>query len=959
MLTFIVTLHDNHPHSLHLPVAAVAISLSKPVCVVGEDEVPTMPNRRTVAYRSVTVFHILCPLLLALGTSAQAAQPDRIAATIDNSQAVVLKGNVHPKAQPQYDQGRAESSMKLPCITMLTKPTAGQQADLKRFLKQQQDPSSANYRKGLTPEQYADRFGLSQNDISKITDWLLSQGFTIAQVARGRDWIAFSGTVELVDKVFRTEIHTYLVAGEKHFANATEPSVPQSLAGVVVGFRGLNDFGLKPMGLKKLAPGSMLFPDILMRPSYTYGSGNHFLAPDDLATIYDITPLYNAGINGTGMNLVVVGQTDIVMSDITNFRAGFNLPANNPTVMLVPGSPDPGITGDEGEADLDLEWSGAVARNATILFVNSAVSVGGVINSAQYAIDNQLAPVISMSYGACESANPPADIASIEQLLQKANVENITFLASSGDAGAAACDLDTESVAIDGLAVNYPASSPEVTGVGGNEFSGDVNNTSQYWNSSNNTNGESAISYIPEMAWNDTSLTGTLTASGGGVSSCAIASGTGCAGFPKPSWQTALTPKDNVRDVPDISMTASPDHDGYIFCSKGSCPTGTAAGIAAAVASGSIVGGTSASTPVFAGIVTLLNQSLGNKSAGTGLGNINPTLYQLAQSTPSIFHDVQTGNNIVPCQPGTTGCPKTSPFQYGYSAGPGYDQVTGIGSVDANLFVTQLSTKIGSTTTLSISPPPPVNAGTSVTLSATVKPSSTSTKTPTGTVTFADAVLGKLGTGTLNSSGVATLTSSTLAGASYSITATYGGDTNFTGSSSSAVPYVIQDFKVVPNPTTVTVTAPGQSGMTTLTITPLGGFSQTISYSCTGLPSEATCTFAAASATTETLTIATAAPSARLDRIPLGRRRTLFYALLLPGFLGLVVSAGNRKRTWRGLRLLSLIAVLALFTLSMPACGGGSSTSGNPGTPAGTSTVTVTATAGSLSHPVPITLTVQ
>jgi len=927
-----------------------------------------MPNRRTVAYRAVTVLHALCSLLLALGTSAQAAQPDRIAAPIDNSQTIVLKGNVHPKAQPQYDQGRAESSMKLPYITMLTKPTAGQQADLKRFLKQQQDPSSLNYRKGLTPEQYADRFGLSQNDISKITDWLLSQGFTIAQVARGRDWIAFSGTVELVDKVLRTEIHTYLVDGERHFANATEPSIPQALAGVVVGFRGLNDFGLKPMGLKKLAPGGMLFPDIIMRPFYTSGIGNN-LAPDDLATIYDITPLYTTGINGTGMKLVVVGQTDIHMSDITEFRSGFNLPTNNPTVTLVPGSPDPGYTADEGEADLDLEWSGAVARNATIIFVNSATSVGGVINSAQYAIDSQLAPVISMSYGACESANPTSDIAAIEQLLQKANSENITFLASSGDAGAAACDLDSESVAIDGLAVNYPASSPEVTGVGGNEFSGDVNNAGKYWNTSNNANGESAISYIPEMAWNDspqtgTGLSSTLAASGGGISSCAIASGTGCAGFPKPTWQTALTPKDNVRDVPDVSMTASPDHDGYIFCTNvgtggnyvGSC----ANGIAQAVANFSIVGGTSASTPVFAGIVTLLNQSLGNTAAGTGLGNINPTLYQLAQTAPSVFHDVTTGSNIVPCRSGTTGCPKTAPFQYGYGAGPGYDQVTGIGSVDANLFVTQLSTKTGTTTTLSISPASPVNAETSVTLSATVKPSSTSTKTPTGTVTFTDALLGKLGTGTLNSSGVATFTSTTLAGASYSITATYGGDTNFAGSSSSAVPYVIQDFKAVPNPPTVTVTAPGQSGMTTLTITPLGGFSQTITYSCTSLPSEATCTFAAASATTETLTIATMAPSARLDRIPLGRRRTLFYALLLPGFLGLVVSAGTRKRTRRGLRLLSLIAVLALFTLSMPACGGGSSgTPSNPGTPAGTSTVTVTATAGLLSHPVPITLTVQ
>jgi hypothetical protein len=211
----------------------------------------------------------------------------------------------------------------------------------------------------------------------------------------------------------------------------------------------------------------------------------------------------------------------------------------------------------------------------------------------------------------------------------------------------------------------------------------------------------------------------------------------------------------------------------------------------------------------------------------------------------------------------------------------------------------------------------------------------------------------------LNSSGVATFTSTTLKAASYSITASYGGDTNFSGSTSSpAVPYQVQDFTLAVSPTTVTVTAPGQSGTTTVTITPLGGFNATITYTCTGLPSEATCTFPTA-ATGGTLTIATTAPSARLDKAPLGRHRGLFYALLLPGFLGLVVSAGNRKRTLRGGRLLALIAVLAISTLWMPACGGGSTTPKNPGTPTGTSTVTVTATAGSLNHTATITLTVQ
>src|SRR3984957_634082 len=438
-----------------------------------ERMVPVMPNPSAVPGRTAPIIYALCPFILALCISAQAAQADRILANIDAAQSVVLKGNVHPKAQPQYDQGPVDPSMRLPDITMSIKPAANQQADLKRFLKEQQDPTSPNYRKGLTPEQYADRFCLNRKDIGAITNLLLSQGFTVVQVARGRDWIAFSGTAGLVNRVFRTEIRPYQVEEEKHFANATDPYIPMALAGVVVGLRGLNDFRMKPLGLGRAAASGMFFPNITARSFYTSGTGT-YLSPDDLAPIYHSAPLYAAGINGTGTKLVIVGQADIVMSDISNFRAGFSLPPNNPTVILVPGSPDPGTT-DEVEADLDLEWSGAVAREAAITLVNSATSAGGVLNSAQYAIDNDLAPVISMSYGLCESSVPIRDILSLEQLLQKANAENITFVAASGDSGAAGCDADTEHSAVDGLAVDYPASSPEVTGVGGNAFSGDVN----------------------------------------------------------------------------------------------------------------------------------------------------------------------------------------------------------------------------------------------------------------------------------------------------------------------------------------------------------------------------------------------------------------------------------------------------------------------------------------------------
>jgi len=707
-------------------------------------------------------------LVVMFSVLGAAAQSDRITTVIDSNQVVVLPGNVHPNAQPKYDQGPVDPSMAMDYVTMQMKPSAAQQAALNRLLAQQQDRSSPNYHKWLTPEQYADQFGLSQSDIEKIVSWLQMQGFSIVQSARGRDWIAFTGTAEMVENTFRTQLHFYNVNGEMHFANATPLSIPQALNGIVVGFRGLHDFSLTPMGIGKILPPD-IFPSIL-RPFYNDGAGDNFMAPGDVATIYDITPLYNAGTDGTGQKLVVVGQTDIQMSDIEDFRSGFGLSNNDPQVVTV-GS-DPGTTGDLSEADLDLEWSGAVARNATIIYVTSKISAGGVFNSASYAIDQDLAPVISMSYGGCESMNA-SFIPTNEPTMQKANTEGITFIASSGDSGAAGCDSDQEASATQGLAVNYPASSPEVTAVGGTEFNGDVSDPSKYWGNSG-SNGGTALSYIPETAWNDTVLNGTLSASAGGASSCVS---TGCAsGFPKPSWQAGTgVPNDKVRDVPDVAMDASADHDGFILCTGGSCSSG----VSGAVTGGTIFGGTSVSAPVFAGIVTLLNQQL-NNAPPAGVGNINPTLYKLAQ-TPSngVFHDITTGNNIVPCTQGSKDCPRSAPFQFGYNATAGYDQVTGLGSVDASLLVGLFSGGSSTTTTLTSSLNP-AGSGTSVTFTAKVTGNGSST--PTGVVTFNDGAT-KLGTGTL-SSGQAQFSTAALSIGGHSITAAYGGDTKNLASTS-------------------------------------------------------------------------------------------------------------------------------------------------------------------------------
>jgi subtilase family serine protease len=896
--------------------------------------------------------------LLAAATAAMAAQPNRITAPIDGSETVVLNGTVHSQARSDYDQGPADSALPLPYVVMVMRPSSSQQAQLDQLLAQQQDPASPNYHKWLTPEAYADRFALSPSDTEKISTWLRSQGFSVIQVARGRDWIAFSATAGLVENAFHTQIHRYNVDGELHFANATDLTIPKALAGAVVGFRGLNDFRWKPMGVGKITRPGLILPAIT-RPFFSAGGNNFYLAPDDFATIYDLTSLYGAGINGTGMKLVVVGQVTLVMTDIQEFRSGFNLPANNPTVVVVPGSAPGKSPGDLTESDLDLEWSGAVARNASIIFVTSS----DVFDSATYAIDSDLAPVISMSYGGCESENK-SFIPVNEPTLQKANAEGITFAASSGDSGAAGCDTTLETSATGGLAVNYPASSPEVTGVGGAEFSGDVNNPNLYWSPTNSPNDGSALSYIPETSWNDTAEGNppTLAASGGGKSSC---QNPACdSGFPKPSWQAGIgVPSDGVRDVPDVSFNASADHDGYIICNAGSCAGGVTNG------SFIVAGGTSASTPVFAGIITLLNQQLGN-SPPAGLGNVNPTLYKVAQTPANnVFHDITTGNNIVPCTKGSLDCP--SGLKYGYSAGVGYDLVTGLGSIDVNNFFDNWNANKVATTTVLSGKPVVVNEGSTqtATLTAAVNPNS-GTGTPTGEVSFFVHGTTLLGSANL-SQGSATLSYAAkgLDVGTNLFTAVYGGDVNFVNSKSSALTVTVQDFTVTlpANPTTVTVSAPGGKGTTMLTITPEFGFAQAVSFSCTGLPSEATCS--AGSVTPNgapimtTLTITTTAPSASLQ--PGFRGGRVFYALLIPGLFGAtLLSAKSKKSRFHQARSLALIIGLLCFSLWLPACGGGTTTPSvppDPGTPAGTTTVSVIAAgaAGAPSHAVSIALTVK
>ena len=628
---------------------------------------------------------ISCSFALLLSLPAL-AQQSRIVGRIDNNQRVTLTGHINPRVLAGSDQGEVDPSLTLPRVTLMLQPSASQQADLNQLLSQQQDPSSANYRRWLTPEQFADRFGVSQSDLNQIVAWLRSQNLTVVGVARARNWIAVSGTAGAVEQALGTQIHYYLVNGERHYANATEPSIPAALQGIVTAIRGLTDFRLKPA----LRPHGSIVPNPT-EPQYNNATAcesqiapsGHCIGPDDLATIYDITPLFNAGLNGSGQTVVVVGQTDIRTADITAYRNFFNLPPISLQQTLVPGSPDPGISpGDLSESDLDLEISGAVARDATINFVYST----DVMTSAQYAIDQNLAPVLSISYGDCEAAYSASEASSMQSMGQQANTEGITWFAASGDSGATDCYGDRFPGADDIASVDMPASLPEVTGIGGTEF---TEGTGNYWSATNNADNASALSYIPETAWNDTALVGSPDASGGGASVY----------FAKPSWQTgAGVPTDNVRDVPDLALSTSDVHDYYLIFSSDPTFCGTSPRVPTTCEAG--VGGTSVGPPAFSGLAALLNQSFVSKGlqASPGLGNINPMFYGLFQSAPSAFHDITTGNNIidVTCTRFQSNC---TPGPVGYSAGPGYDQVTGIGSVDASALMTAWAALLGQHTT--------------------------------------------------------------------------------------------------------------------------------------------------------------------------------------------------------------------------------------------------------------------
>jgi len=781
--------------------------------------------------------------LMAAGQQA-AIVPARITQPVDMENLVTLRGNTHPLARPEYDQGAAPDSLPTERILLVLQRSAEQEAALRKLLDEQQIKSSPNYHMWLTPEQFGQQFGPADADIQAVTDWLSSQGFQVSHVAAGRTVIEFSGTAGQVRQVFHTEIHKFVVKGEEHWANASDPQIPAALTPVVAGFASLNNFPKRPM-VRRLGTFSKSKATGVVRPLFTFPYETGYLlavGPTDFATVYNITPLWNAGIDGTGQTIAIISDTNINIQDVVDFRNMFGLPANVPQIIL--NGPDPGINSDETEADLDVEWAGAVGRGATVDLVVSegTETTYGVDLSALYIIDNNLAPIMSESYGACEAALGNSGNAFYSTLWEQGAAQGITILVATGDNGSAGCD-DYASTGVPaaqyGLAVTGNASTPFNVAVGGTDFN-DVSSASLYWNTTNGSGQSSAKSYIPEMTWNDScantgSLTGCasgvasdgtdLVAGSGGQSNCVTQSSTACTGaYGKPSWQTGTgVPNDSARDIPDVSLFAG---DGYVsgsFYVICEMDANTESGGSASSCDLNApyldflgVGGTSAAAQAFAGIMALVNQKTGQRQ-----GNANYVLYKLAAGTGAscastavmaptasgsscIFYDVQVGNNSVACDAGSLNCGNTNgaPGTYGilvYTSGTttipawlaappqpaGYDLATGLGTVNAANLVNKWTSVsfTPSSTTLTISPTT-ITHGQPVNLTVNVTPASA-----TGDVSLIGGPNNSnLGIGFLTlTNGTITSPTILLPGGTYGVTAHYAGNGTYGASDSTPV----------------------------------------------------------------------------------------------------------------------------------------------------------------------------
>jgi hypothetical protein len=804
-----------------------------------------------------SVRSLVCLGLAGISTAAYAAvaQP-QITQPVDNQRRITLHGNVRPMPRRARDLGAVDINTPASRVLLLLKRPAEQEAALQQYIAAAHSPGSPSYHRWLTPTQIGSQFGPAESDVQAVIAWLQSQGFAVGRVSAARTTIEFSGTAGQIQSAFATRIHSFQLDGVHHVSNVTNPQIPAALAPVIAGISPLNDFHPRPMhtaprGRTAIPAPTSANPQALSvqtrtnQPELTVpksnGTGNYyFVTPADAATIYNIpnstlNKNHSGSLNltGAGVTIGIAGDSNVDLSNVANYRALFLPGIASGTPKVVVDGNDPGaVSGDDVEALLDLEVAGGIAPGANINLYTAQDTTfqSGLFLAIQRALDDNQVGILNVSFGGCEAYQGQSGNAEILNFWEQAAAQGISVTVSTGDSGAAGCDNpNNEPSATQGLQVNGIGSTPFNIAVGGTDFNQTPANESQYWNTSNDTNiWESAKSYIPETPWNDsTSANGKLannvpesssgstniSGAGGGVSGCLNATldqnfnVAACAdAYAKPSWQSGFG-SGNARQIPDVSLfAASGSHDSaWVICASGVGGDNPGDVDCTKDSQGSfqfqVVGGTSASSPAFAGVLALLTQQLG----GGRLGQVDYTLYPLSKQFPAAFHDITTGNISVVCSSSPASDPTacgSNGFLTGYDTATGYDAATGLGTLDVTQLIQNwknVTAAKATTTSLTVNgstvPVSGIVHGTPVSVAVTV---SGSGGTPSGDVALvasgaspaAAAVQGTTASPSVLplTNGAASDTSYTfLPGGSYSLTANYGGDGVFGSSVSNGV----------------------------------------------------------------------------------------------------------------------------------------------------------------------------
>jgi subtilase family serine protease len=794
-------------------------------------------------------------LVVLLGSSVAqpSLQANRVVATVDNGLRAPVQGHRPAWAAANADLGSVADATPIQITVSLTRAPEVQAA-FDHLTLDLQNPASPRYHQWLTPQQIGEQFGPTQHDLDALTSWLAAQGFHVDLIQPSRVSVQATGTAGLVSVAFQTSLHLYAGRFGTLRAPAFEPSVPQALAPIVAFVGGLTEV---PRHTNFTQTGPILntetniravTPAGAIRPEMNLGISTHFIAPADFSVLYDLNPVYNAGTTGTGQKIMIIGGSRLNPADLSNWESLSGLASSTPNYIVGSAFVDPGQTnnGDMGEGTLDFERAYATAPGATVDMVIAQNWLSGTVNYnlITYAINTVNDPVLNMSFSACEADEPTGFVAQENSLFQQAAAQGISIFASSGDAGVDGCEQQgVAAQAMQVASISDICASSFVTCVGGTEFN-DIPAAS-YWAGTNGNNYESALAYIPEGGWNEPNSSSATTpfivaASGGGASTV----------IPKPAWQVGTgVPADGARDVPDISFSAS-IHNAYFSClayAKASC----------VITNGSFpltgFGGTSASAPSMAGVAALLNQKLGTRQ-----GNINPLLYKLFGTAPAAFHDATIASS------GVSGCTASVPSLCNNSdPGPttltgglagfllqtGFDEVTGLGSLDVSQFLTAAATlpALATTSTSLTASPSTITTTQLVQFSATV--SSTASGTPTGTVQFSSNGT-ILGAAVALSGGKATTPAlSFLTAGTYTITAYYSGDSNF-AASTATLSFVVTT-PVLPTPV-LSLTGSAASITTQQTVT----YTAILASPASGVPT-GTVIFTAKPATGTATTLAT------------------------------------------------------------------------------------------------------